>query len=206
MHLLLFIGSFDLLSLTEKLLWGVAIVATVLLLILMVMRFLGYDLDKEQQPDTGSDWLDTNSTLLFFTFFGWASLLAHLWEDSILLALFYGLPIGTLAATAPFLLKVFRKRLPSKNKIPRHFNLEETLSSTGEVLYYIPPHIKGKGKVHLNLRHAPYQLNAVSQYGELSKGVPVRVVAILEDQTLVVEPLDGRPPHLPEKGEGGLRK
>ncbi|HKK73883.1 MAG TPA: NfeD family protein [Saprospiraceae bacterium] len=197
MGLLIFIRSFDLLSLSEKLLWSVAIVATLLLLILMVMRFLGYDLDKEHPAESGVAWLDTNSILLFFTFLGWSSILAHLWEDSIVLALLYGLPIGLLAATAPFLIKAIRKQLPSKGKVPPHFNLEETLSSTGEVLNYIPPHIKGKGKVHLNLRNAPYKLNAVSQYGALSRGVPVRVVAIMDDQTLVVEPLDGRPPHLP---------
>jgi hypothetical protein len=198
MRIVLFINSFDLLSLTEKLLWSVAIVATVLLLILMVMRFLGYDLEKEPDKQSRLPWLDSNTILVFFTFFGWSGILAHLWEENMLLVVLYGLPIGLNAVTAPYVFKIIRKRLPSKSQIPRHFDLSETLSSTGEVLNDIPPHIKGKGKVHLNLRNAPYKLNAVSQHGALSKGVPVRVVAIMDDQTLIVEPLDGRPPHLPE--------
>lgn len=199
MRLTLFIQSFDLLSLTEKLLWSVAIVATILLLILMVMRFLGHDLEKEHAPPQKLPWLDTNSILLFFTFFGWSSILAHLWEENILTVILSGIPVGLLAAFAHFIISYLKKQIPQKNNIPNDFNLEETLSSTGEVSRYIPPHVKGMGKVHLNLRNAPYQLNAVSQHGELPKGVPVRVIAIMDDQTLIVEPLDGRPPHLPEK-------
>lgn len=199
MRLLLFIRSFDLLSLTEKLLWSVAICASVLLLLLIVMRFLGYELEKSNSSALRFRGLNTSGTLLFFTFSGWTSILAHQWEESIVWALIYGLPIGLLASIAPYLIRVIRYRPPSKSPAARHYNLEETISSTGEVLHYIPPHIKGRGKVHLNLRNAPYQLNAVSQYGALSKGVPVRVVAIMDDQTLIVEPLDGRPPHLPEQ-------
>jgi hypothetical protein len=167
----------------------------------MVLRFLGHDLEKEHAPPQKLSWLDTNSILVFLTFFGWSSILAHLWEEDIVTVILYGIPIGLLAAFAPFIISFLRKRLPSKTSLPHNFNLEETLSSTGEVLRYIPPHIKGKGKVHLNLRNAPYQLNAVSQYGELPKGVPVRVVAIMDEQTLIVEPLDGRPPHLPGKDQ-----
>lgn len=195
MKMLLFIGSFDLFTLTEKLLWSLAVVSTILLLILGTMSFFGYDLDQEHKKPQKWPWLDEKSILLFFAFFGWSSILAHLWEESIGLVIIYGIPIGLLAAFAPQLfnyLKSGQKRtlLPKSN-----FNLEETLTSTGEVLQYIPPHIEGRGKVHLNLRNAPYQINAVSQNGELPAGVPVRVVAIMDDQTIIVEPIDGRPPH-----------
>ncbi|MEM6377869.1 MAG: NfeD family protein [Bacteroidota bacterium] len=195
MKMLVFIGSFDLFTLTEKLLWSLAVVSTILLLILGAMSFFGYELEQEQNKTTKWPWLDAKSILLFFAFFGWSSILAHLWEESIGLVIIYGIPIGLLAAFAPQLLNYLRSGQRKVIASQSNFNLEDTLTSTGEVLQYIPPHIKGRGTVHLNLRNAPYQINAVSQNGELPAGVPVRVVAIMDDQTIVVEPIDGRPPH-----------
>lgn len=198
MKMLIFIGSFDFFTLTEKLLWSVAVVATILILILATMSFFGYDLESEQKKPLKWPWLDAKVILLFFTFFGWSSILAHLWEPSIGLVIIYGIPIGLLAACAPQLFNYLKPKQKNLLAPKAGFNLEDTLTSTGEVLQYIPPHIKGRGKVHLNLRNAPYQLNAVSQNGELAAGVPVRVVAIMDEQTIVVEPIDGRPPHLPK--------
>ncbi|MFK8103564.1 MAG: NfeD family protein [Saprospiraceae bacterium] len=119
-----------------------------------------------------------------------------MWEESIGLVIIYGIPIGLLAAFAPQLLSFFKSGQKQIIISKSNFNLEDTLTSTGEVLQYIPPHIKGSGKVHLNLRNAPYQINAVSQNGELPAGVPVRVIAIMDEQTIIVEPIDGRPPHV----------
>ena len=146
--------------------------------------------------ETALDKLDLLDRL-FFTFFAWSSILAHLWEPSISKVFVYGIPVGIIAAIAPSILASIKSNSSSRSSFSG-FHLEEALTSTGEVLQSIPPHINGRGTVHLNLRNAPYKINAVSRSGELPAGVPVRVVAILDDQTLVVEPLDGQPPHLPQ--------
>ena len=196
MRIFNFVGTFDLLTITEKLLWSTAVVSTVLIVILFTMSFFGAEFEKEAQKQQRFAWVDARVILLFFTFFGWSSILAHLWEDSIATVLLYGFPIGVLAALAPSLLSLLKKNSPNPILLSG-FQLEEAITSTGEVLQYIPPHINGKGKVHLSLRNAPYQINAVTRNGEIAPGVPVRVVAILDKQTLVVEPLDGNPPDLP---------
>lgn len=199
MSVLIFIGTFDLLSITEKLLWSVAVVSTFLLLIHLAMSFL----DEEMQKQTGREHTtfraDALTILLLFTFWGWASILAHLWEPSIGIALLYGLPIGIISALAPTLFARFYFIAPVRTQPIRNFNLQEAITSTGEVLRYIPPHVNGRGTVHLNLRNAPKQVKAVSQNGELPEGVPVRVIAVLDEETVIVEPLDGRPPHLPAR-------
>ena len=196
MSVFLFLDTFDLLTFTEKLLWSVAVISTVLLLVLTAMSFFEEHSAEREQAQLNKSALDARAILLFFTFFGWASILAHLWEPSIPKVLIYGLPIGIIAALAPVVLGKLKIK-PVPVTISNGFHLKEAITSTGEVLDYIPPHVNGKGTVHLNLRNAPYQINAVSKNGELSAGVPVRVVAILDDNTVVVEPLDGRPPNLP---------
>ena len=195
MRVFAFIGPFDLFTITEKLLWSIAIVATILLLILTAMSFFDEEEVKAPASKKSGALFDARTILLFFTFFGWTAVLAHLWEPSLVKVILYGLPVGALAALAPALfsrLQLPRKELP----VQYGFNLQEALSSTGEVLSVIPPH-NGKGTVHLNLRSAPYRLNAVSRNGELPAGLPVRVVALLDEHTLIVEPLDGHPPNLP---------
>jgi hypothetical protein len=96
--------------------------------------------------------------------------------------------VALLAALFPHWILRMRRR---RTKLPANFKFDfhDAITSTGEVLQYIPPNKDGLGKVHLNLRKAPYELDAVSSGVELSKGMPVRVIDIIDDHILVVEPL-----------------
>lgn len=196
MLVFLIIDTFGLLSIAEKLLWSLAIVSTVLLGMLVISSFFVDEDEKERTSPTGRWVPDSRSLLLFFTFLSWTTILAHSWEDKLLIAALYGLPLALLSAFIPVLLDRNRHRL-RRNEGAADFPLERALTSTGEVLQTIPSHSRGRGIVHLNLREAPYRLKAISRSGTLPRGVPVRVVEVLDEHTIVVEPLDGRPPHLP---------
>lgn len=196
MLVFLIIDTFGLLSIAEKLLWSLAIVSTVLLGMLIISSFFDEDQDKERAPSSRSRLPDSRALLLFFTFLSWTSILAHSWEENLLISALYGLPLALLSAFIPTFLSRNRHRL-RREKGAENFPLEKTLTSTGEVLQSIPSHSRGRGIVHLNLREAPYRLNAISRSGALPRGVPVRVVEVLDEHTIVVEPLEGRPPHLP---------
>jgi len=199
MPIFLVISQIDQLNFVEKLLWSIAIVATLLTVILLVMSFFGVELEKEKK--TGhAKWLDARSVLLFFTFFGWTSILAHLWISELPAVLLIGIPSGLLTAFLPGMLSALRKK--NQQVLYQSFEFNEALRSTGQVLSYIPSGRGGKGKVHLNLRSAPYKIDAISNGCDLPVGAPVRVVEVVENRILVVEPLegnpeDGRPPHTP---------
>lgn len=198
MLVFLLIDTFELFSKAEKLLWSLAIVSTFLMAILLVASYFHEDLEMKKQKKSGWGVNDSWSILLFLNFFTWTSILAHSWEGNLGKASLYGIPIGLLAALLPSLLPRTKKETNARPKRKETvFPLEKALTSTGEVLQYIPSNINGRGKVHLNLREAPYLLNAVSKSGELPVGQPVRVIEILDESTLVVEPLDGTPPNLP---------
>lgn len=195
MQIWLFIPAFLQLSWAEQLLWVAAVVFTILLSIFLIMQFFNEEHDhSETRPKiTGARFI-----LTFFTFWAWTSLLAHIWEPGLLISLLDGLPFGILAALFPYL--VLRLRKPVKKIVPSNrpaFNYQEALTSTGEVLQYIPPHQEGLGRVHLNLRKAPYALDAVSIGAEIRPGDSVRVVDIVDDHILVVEPLQNIGPQSP---------
>ena len=63
----------------------------------------------------------------------------------------------------------------------------------------IPPHRNGFGKVHLNVRGVPNELEAITAGQAIQPGMAVRVIDIIEDEVLVVEPVD-RAPNLRDNG------
>ncbi|HOY16807.1 MAG TPA: NfeD family protein [Haliscomenobacter sp.] len=194
MHYWLFIPALLQLTWAEQLLWVSAVVFTILLSILLIMEFFSGGPDHaSHRPKL----LSASVILTFFTFWAWTSLLAHVWEPGLVISLLDGLPFGILAALFPFI--ILRLRKPVKKIVPSsdNFNYQEALSSTGEVLQYIPPHQEGFGRVHLNLRKAPYALDAISIGAEIRPGDSVRVVDIVDDHILVVEPLQHVGPQAP---------
>ena len=195
MQIWLFIPAFLQLTWAEQLLWVAAVVFTILLSIFLIMEFFN---DEQDHGDTRPKITGARFILTFFTFWAWTSLLAHIWEPGLLISVLDGLPFGILAGLFPYL--VLRLRKPVKKIVPSNrpeFNYQEALTSTGQVLQYIPPHQEGLGRVHLNLRKAPYALDAISIGVEIRPGDSVRVVDIVDDHILVVEPLQHIGPQSP---------
>ena len=195
MQIWLFIPAFLQLTWAEQLLWVAAVVFTILLSIFLIMQFFN---DEPDHGDIRPKITGARFILTFFTFWAWTSLLAHIWEPGLLISVLDGLPFGILAALFPYL--ILRLRKPVKKIVPSNrpeFNYQEALTSTGEVLQYIPPHQEGLGRVHLNLRKAPYALDAISIGAEIRPGDSVRVVDIVNNHILVVEPLQHIGPQSP---------
>jgi len=79
------------------------------------------------------------------------------------------------------------------------FDLDAARTSTGEVLTSIPPHRNGFGKVHLNLRAAPFEMDAVTAGEELPPGAPIRVVEVIDERVLLVEAIIEREQPYPKE-------
>ena len=180
--LVLFIqNSIEQYSGVENAWWVTAIVATVLLALLLLLLWTG------GQPEGWSKkWSDPLSVLIFFAFLGWTGILASLWLDSLLAVLLWALPSSAAIAMTPRLLSAFqRKKMQKKGLKP-----EALVRSVGEVRQRIPPHQIGRGRVHLSLRGAPYDWEAVTGGAPLETGIYVRVVGIIDEHTVLVEPLN----------------
>lgn len=173
--------------------WTLAIVFTLLLLIR-----LGLSLYVEEDAEVKAERqrLDARSILLFLTFFSWTNVWANYLDAPPLRGLIFGSLFGLIAA---LLSRFFTSIFPRPAVIStRHLDADKVLSSTGQVLQPIPPHRNGFGKVHLNLRGAPYSIDAVTAGKELAAGSAVRVVDVLDEQIVLVEPVEQAHPRPPQ--------
>ncbi|MDX1943360.1 MAG: NfeD family protein [Saprospiraceae bacterium] len=168
---------------SEQILWGVAIIASLLLLVFTVYSFFS----EEPESDSNSNQrkslkLDAHTVLIFFAVLGWSAAIAAHFEYTFAQAILLGALVGGVLA---FLSTIYRLPFWTSSQ-----NSRPILDSTGKVLQPIPPHRAGMGKIHLDMRHLPTSVNAVTHGRELPVGAPVRVVGMIDKKTLLVEPIE----------------
>lgn len=165
--------------------------SSVLLVILLVMTLF----DTEEEPTSsqgspGPSWLDSRLILLFFTLLGWFTVIGSYLEFSLRQNVLISVLLSFSLVFIPSLLSWFRKQ-PDTDLIS---DLKGAILSTGQVLQPIPPHRNGFGKVQLDHRRLPMAMDAVTAGQELQPGAPVRVVDVIDNRILVVEPLPNEIP------------
>lgn len=173
----------------QQSLWLIAVAGTLLLLILVAMSLI----DPETEAETTARFsrvFNPRTILTFITFFGWAGLLATYGAASPLFTVVIGGLAGLIAATMAKGVTLMLLRLAPQ---PAFSNPQKLVQSTGRVLYTVPSHRNGFGKVHLNVKGAPYEIEAMTAGLELRAGASVRVVDVIEEgRVLVVEPLEDK--------------
>lgn len=167
---------------------SMAIVSTLLLAMLIAIHLIGFEQDTEPSGKTNSDrqrqWFDARMLLVFCTLCSWLMVAFIFAQLSLSLSLLLS---GLIAATLTF----FGRYLIKKWLTPAEdVNSLDLLLQTGEVLQYIPPHRNGFGKVHFSLPEAPFQIEAITAGQELSPGSHVRVVDVIDDRIILVEPIE----------------
>ncbi|MCB0569708.1 MAG: NfeD family protein [Phaeodactylibacter sp.] len=189
-------------SLAEQALWLVAIVSTLLLGILLVLSLLSPDREAEEEPDKPRlPIFNARFILVFFAAFGWVALILYHqgfgWSWLLAFSFAAGLAVAALGKAAALLLL---RLIPRRS----HGNEERLLLQTGKVLEPIPSHRNGFGKVQLDMRGTPYELEAITAGKELRPGDGIRVIGIIDERIILVEPIEGQGyPH--EQPFGGSR-
>lgn len=179
----------------QQVFWSIALVSSVLLCILTFVSLSGWDTEAEPAADATngkrSAFTEPKTVLIALTGFGWAAVLASYFTANLQVMLLLAAVAGIIGALLPWLFGPFFSR--------PYFDADAALKSTGRVLTSVPPHRNGFGKVHIDLRAAPYEMDAVTAGGELPPGAPVRIVEVIDERVVLVEPLEehGQP------GNGG---
>lgn len=181
----------DMLS-AQQIFWSVAIVSSVLLVILLVMTL--FDTDEEPASNQPPPWLDARLILLFFTLLGWFTVIGSYLELPLRQNVLFSVLLSFSLIFIPSLLSVFSNQPDQSNLVS---DLKGAILSTGQVLQPIPPHRNGFGKVQLDHRRLPIAMDAVTAGQEIRPGAPVRVVDVIDNRILVVEPL---PEEIPPDG------
>lgn len=198
MHFSVFGDWWEAQNWAQQVFWLTAIVSSLFLAIFSALSL--YELsqaDGTEADHRSSRVFNPRTILTFFTAFGWAALLLHYLELPLWVVVLFATAGGLLAAAfAKALLRFILLLAPGHKPAD-----EQLMQTTGRVLEPIPPHRNGFGKVHITLRDAPYELEAITGGGELQPGAPVRVIGVIDGRVLLVEPLEDEGyPHEHQKG------
>ena len=182
----------------QQLFWGISIVFSVLFIIQFVLSLIGLDFDGDADVDVHADvdhghsyTLDADFTLLsvrgiiaFFTFFGWTGVLVLNAGGSTLMALGFASLSGLMAMLiVGYMIYMFSKLTQAGNT-----DIQEALFQTGEVYLTIPAEKNGYGKIHLKIQGSLKEMDAITEGQTLLTGVPIKVIEVLDDNLLLVEP------------------
>lgn len=200
MLLLVFGDWWSSLNGSQQVFWGISIIFSILFIIQFVLSLVGLDFDSDTDFDVSTDTdtdsgysLDPSFTLFsvrsiiaFFTFFGWTGVLAlNAGVGTMMAAILASASGFTAMLIVGYMMFIFSKLGESGN-----INVNEALFQTGEVYLTIPEGKRGQGKIHINIQGVMKEMDAITEGKNLATGSTVRVVEIIDNQLLVVEPVE----------------
>lgn len=178
------------LDLFLKIMWGIALVTSIIFIIQMIMTFVGMDADG----DIGSDGNEGGAPFQLFTFrnlinfflgFSWTGIAFYPSIESkvwlALLATFAGL---LLVALVLLLFYALSRAVQSGNIDIRH-----ATGLTAIVYFPIAAGRAHAGKVQVNIRQAIREYDAMTDGAEIATGRLVRILEVIEGNILLVEEL-----------------
>jgi len=172
-----------------------ALGGTILLLQVVAGLFgIGGDHDTDHDSgggghdtDHGGNWLfgalSVRTAAAALTFFGLGGLTALYYGASEPAT--FGVAAG--AAAAAFYAVAFLMHSLAKLKHDGTVRIDRAVGRTGSVYLRVPASRAGAGKVHLSVQNRTVEFQAVTAGPELPTGVPVRVVAVVNSDTVEVE-------------------
>lgn len=181
------------LGLVEQAFFGVAMVATVLVLIQSVLMVLGSDMgaDLDIELDTehasGLKVLSLQTISAFLVGIGWIGGGVYNLSGSLLLAVLLGCASGAGFGGVIFFLFRWVSQLRSKGNVdPRN-----AIGQTGKVYIPIPASRQGEGQIEITFQNRYQVLPAVTSSGQaLPAQTEVLVVDLEPDNVFVVRPLE----------------
>ncbi len=178
----------------EQIFWILAVPATLIFLVLLVLTIFGGDTDTDVDTDVDGDIADGDSIpfqfislkniVAFFAVFGWSGIgFIHSGLASwlvVLLALLCGLLMMFMMASLFYLMS----RLAESGT----FKMKNAIGKLGEVYLVIPAKRGGMGKVQLTVQGSLRTLDAITD--DLEK-IPtssiIEVLDVIDDQILLVK-------------------
>ena len=192
------------LSLVSKILWAATLSASLIFIIQSILTFVGadadgatdFDIDVDTSMDGGdlsnieggSNLYTFRNLVNFILGFGWSAILL---QDSIrpaALLIFVSAMIGfALVAVVMYMFKWLASMQQSGN-------IDITTAAKGcegKVYLTIPAREEGEGKVQITISGAVREYNAITDSEEpLKTGTPIRVVDVVNANTVIVEPIN----------------
>ena len=183
------------LSLAMKILWGITISSSLIFVIQTVLTFVGAggDVDMDTPSDFSTDGFDGDAGMNLYTFrnfvnfflgFGWTAVLLHDKISATWLLLTIAALVGVILVTIVMYVFKWLSTMQASGNI----DLEATaVGCRGSVYLTIPAERKGEGKVQISINNSVREYNAVTDGDAIKTGTQVKVVEVIDSNTLLVE-------------------
>lgn len=174
--------------------WGVAIFASLVFVIQIVLTFAGMgDTDGGMDADVADgNTMDTGGAIQLFTVrnfinfllgVGWGGVCFWDTISNPMLLLCVALVIGVLFVGV--FLFMFRKL--KRLEHTASYNLQDAVGQIADVYLRIPAERGGEGKVQAAFSGSVQELSAITDGEQIPSGAKVRVLGVVGDHTLLVE-------------------
>lgn len=190
---------FNQLDPTLRIYWGIAIFASIVVIIQMTMSFAGmgdidsgdadvdFSTDTDSLDDAGSMHLLSIRNIFYFLLgFGWAGV--SLWNtiSSTIILSAVAVLIGCLFVA----IFVFLFRQMMKLQSNGAFNINDACGKVCDVYLRIPGQNEGLGKVQISFNGSVQELDARTSGDPIPSGAKVRVIRVIDKKVLEVEALE----------------
>ena len=187
------IPGFETMLLFEKIYWIIALIASVIFLILLIVTFFGGetesvegDVDVEIEGDTGIEFqfLSFKNLVGFFTIFGWSGIACLDAGMSKGITVLISVVCGLIMMLAMASLFYYLGKLQSSGTL----KLSNALNQIGEVYLTIGANRSRIGKVSINVQGSLRELDALTDDGvDLVQGNVVKVKEVTANGILIVQ-------------------
>ncbi len=172
--------------------WFIAIPASIIFIIQMIMTFTGTDSTDGISADFDGDLSGGDAPFQLFSLrnlinfllgFSWTgiSFYSTIASKTILIAL--ALVIGSTFIFLFFIIIRQVQKLAEDNS----FKISNTINKTAEVYLTIPGNKKGRGKIMISVNGAFHELTAMTENDSIPSGTVVKVTRIENNDILIVE-------------------
>ncbi len=177
----------------EHFFWVIAAPSSLIFLIIVVLTFIGGDIDGDTDIDSDTEGGDTipfqfftvKNLIGFFTIFSWTGIACIKGGFSFVTVLL----ISTTAGLAMMVVMAFLFYMMSKLVENGNININKSIGNTGQVYLTIPKNRESYGKVQLKVEGSFQTLDALSdESSDIKTGVIVEVIDIVNNSILIVKP------------------
>jgi hypothetical protein len=193
------IEYWTLLTPTMKTFVGLGAISSAVLTVQMILAMFGGDMDGLDADmdisDIGeggaSGILSIRTIGAFFTGFGWSGAAMLQAGHGTGAATFVGVVVGSIFMAMIFYLMAYLHSLRQEGTI----NYANAVGKVGAVYLPVPPHRKGLGQIEVLVQGRLKIVQAITDNDKkIGNRVAVRVTELVDEQTILVEPLENESP------------
>lgn len=175
----------------EKVLWGIALVASALFVLQVLMTFIGGDSDMDGDADmdvegdagAGHQMFTLKNLIAFFTLFAWTTLACLDQGLSPLVSII----IGSFAGIIMVVIMMYLFSRITALKHSGNLSLKNAIGLTARTYLAIPAARGGLGKVHVRVQGGTKELDALTDEADvIPTGAMVRVLEVIDERYLLV--------------------